>query len=94
MRRSDLKILTIGSILYTQDHRFSPLHEAGSDVWILKVTHSRVGDSGEYECQVSYHDDMEKKIKMPFTLLVLGERGRREREGEREGVCVCVRKQS
>ena len=31
-------------------------------------------DSGSYECQISYHDDTEKKLKIPFTLEVLGKR--------------------
>ena len=35
----------------------------------------RVEDSGLYECQVSYHDDVEKKLKLPFTLTVLGRAG-------------------
>jgi len=57
--------------LYTKDNRFTPLHETGSNVWILKLTNSNVEDSGDYECQVSYHDDMEKKLKLPFSLTVL-----------------------
>lgn len=65
-------ILSIGEILYTTDQRFTPIHEAGSDVWMLKVTKVEVDDSGEYECQISYHDDVEAKLKMPFTLTVLG----------------------
>ena len=73
IRRSDLKILTIGETLYTKDKRFAPLHEQGSSVWILKLTHPEPEDSGEYECQVSYHDDVEKKLTMPFALTVLGE---------------------
>ena len=72
IRRSDLKILTIGETLYTKDKRFAPLHEQGSSVWILKLTHPEPEDSGEYECQVSYHDDVEKKLTMPFALTVLG----------------------
>ena len=71
IRSSDLKILTIGDILYTADPRFHPIHEAGSEVWILKLSNTRVEDSGEYECQLSYHEDVEKKLKMPFRLNVL-----------------------
>lgn len=74
IRRSDLKILTIGDILYTQDERFSPIHDSGSNVWMLKVTNAKVEDSGEYECQLSYHDDVEKKLKMTFFLKVLGKK--------------------
>ena len=72
IRRSDLKILTIGEILYTQDKRFSPIHNEGSNVWMLKLTNPQLKDSGEYECQVSYHDDKEEKLRMPYRLIVLG----------------------
>ena len=74
IRRSDLKLLTIGKILYTQDQRFLPIHDDGSDVWILKLTNTQVKDSGEYECQVSYHEDVEKKLTMSISLKVLGKR--------------------
>ena len=67
-----MKILTIGEILYTQDKRFSPLHNEGSNVWMLKLTNPQLKDSGEYECQVSYHDDKEEKLRMPYRLIVLG----------------------
>ena len=33
----------------------------------------RPSDGGLYECQVSYHDDVEKKLKKPIKLFVLGE---------------------
>ena len=72
IRRSDLKILTIGLILYTKDNRFCPIHDPTSNVWILKLTQAQVEDSGDYECQVSYHEDVEKKLKMSFSLNVLG----------------------
>ena len=73
MRSRDLRILTIGKTRYTGDPRFSPLHEEGNDVWALKIRDVRREDSGDYECQVSFHDDVEKKMKLPVTLLVLGE---------------------
>lgn len=49
-----------------------PIHDEGSNVWILKLTNPQVQDSGEYECQVSYHEDVEKKLTMPISLTVLG----------------------
>jgi hypothetical protein len=64
--------LTIGLILYTKDNRFCPIHDHNSNVWILKLTQAQVEDSGDYECQVSYHEDVEKKLKMAFSLTVLG----------------------
>ena len=72
MRSRDLRILAIGKIRYTQDIRFTPLNEVGNDVWVLKIRNARFSDSGSYECQVSYHDDMEMKLKMPVYLQVLG----------------------
>ena len=72
IRRSDLKILTIGLILYTKDNRFCPIHDPASNVWILKLAQAQVEDSGDYECQVSYHEDEEKKLKMSFSVTVLG----------------------
>ena len=48
------------------------MNEDGNDVWVLKINNARLSDSGSYECQVSYHDDMEKKLKMPVYLRVLG----------------------
>lgn len=67
-----MKLLTIGDITYTQDRRFMPIHEPDSQVWILKLTNPQVKDSGEYECQVSYHEDVEKKLTLPISLTVLG----------------------
>lgn len=68
----------VGDILYTQDQRFLPIHDDGSNVWILKLTNPQVKDSGEYECQVSYHEDVEKKLTMPISLSVLGKDVRRK----------------
>lgn len=67
-------MLAIGKVRYTQDTRFTPLHEEGNDVWALKIQETRMSDSGLYECQVSYHDDVEKKLKMPVRLIVLGKK--------------------
>ena len=72
IRVRDLGILSIGKIRYTTDDRFAPLHEEGNDVWALKIMDVRRADAGKYECQVSYHDDVEKKMKKPVALVVLG----------------------
>ena len=37
------------------------------------MTDARVQDSGEYECQVAHHGDMEEEMGMTFTVQVLGE---------------------
>ena len=72
IRTRDIRVLAIGRVRYTQDTRFTPLHEEGNDVWALKIQETRMSDSGLYECQISYHDDVEKKLKKPVKLLVLG----------------------
>ncbi len=73
IRSRDIRVLAIGRLRYTQDSRFTPMHEEGSQVWVLKIQETRLSDSGLYECQVAYHDDVEKKLKMPVRLIVLGE---------------------
>ena len=32
----------------------------------LKIVNPNLNDSGLYECQISYHDDKEKKLKTKF----------------------------
>ena len=67
-----MRILAIGKIRYTQDKRFTPLNQDGDDVWVLKINNPRLSDTGSYECQIFYHDDMETKLKMTVFLRVLG----------------------
>eukprot|EP00095_Tigriopus_kingsejongensis_P006217 maker-scaffold666_size115941-snap-gene-0.10 protein:Tk06217 transcript:maker-scaffold666_size115941-snap-gene-0.10-mRNA-1 annotation:"AGAP001242-PA" len=67
-------VLTIGEIAYTQDKRFTPIHEHGSEVWMLKITSPEVDDTGEYECQLSYHEDEEERYSLAFSLRVLNSR--------------------
>ena len=67
-----MRILAIGNIRFTQDKRFTPLNEDGNDVWVLKINSARLSDTEIYECQISYHDDMEMKLKMTVFLRVLG----------------------
>ena len=72
IRNRDLRILAIGQVRYTQDQRFTPLHNKGKDAWALKIQEAKFSDGGHYECQVSYHNDVEKKLKKQITLYVLG----------------------
>lgn len=74
LRSRDLTILTIGLVRYTRDQRFTAIHGQDSNNWALKIVNPNLNDSGLYECQISYHDDTEKKLKMPFNLQVLESR--------------------
>lgn len=76
IRSRDLTILTIGLVRYTRDQRFTAIHGQGTNNWGLKIVDPNLNDSGLYECQISYHDDTEKKLKMPFTLQVLESRAK------------------
>ena len=37
-------------------------------MFYLKIFNPTLNDSGLYECQISYHDDKENKLKLPFML--------------------------
>merc|ERR1719244_378987 len=76
IRSRDLTILTIGLVRYTRDQRFTAIHGQGSNNWGIKIVNPNLNDSGLYECQISYHDDTEKKLKLPFTLQVLESRAK------------------
>lgn len=71
IRTQGIRVLAIGKVRYTQDTRFTPLHDDGNDLFALKIQETRLSDAGLYECQVSYHED-EEKLKMSVRLIVLG----------------------
>ena len=62
-----------GQMIRSQNCQIMSLHKPGPDMWLLKVTDTQVEDTGEYECQLSYHEDREKQLKQTFELNVLGE---------------------
>jgi len=70
IRTQGIRVLAIGKVRYTQDTRFTPLHDDGNDLFALKIQETRLSDAGLYECQVSYHED-EEKLKMSVRLIVL-----------------------
>ncbi|XP_065221852.1 T-lymphocyte activation antigen CD86-like isoform X2 [Planococcus citri] len=67
IRKTDLHILTVGILTYTNDQRFQTLHSDGTDEWTLRITSTQIHDSGTYECQVS----TEPKISLGFKLNVV-----------------------
>jgi len=61
IRRRDLRLLSVGRVRYTQDERFTPLHEDGNDVWALKIQETRKEDQGYYECQVNIKESKKRE---------------------------------
>ena len=55
IRKNDLHILTMGTIVYTNDHRVRSVHPNTTDSidWNLDIQNADVHDSGVYECQVN-----------------------------------------
>ncbi len=53
VRMRDFHILTNGHTLFTSDRRFSIVHEAKTDDWILRIRNVQHRDAGNYECQVT-----------------------------------------
>ena len=68
MRKKDLRILTMASYRYTTDERIQPLHDEGSNEWVLKISNPTQQDSGIYQCQIS----TEPKMSLSFQLLIIG----------------------
>ncbi|CAG0924035.1 unnamed protein product [Notodromas monacha] len=52
-RKKDYHILTSGRHSFTNDDRFTPLHQEGSDEWLLQMKNVKMGDNGTYQCQVA-----------------------------------------
>jgi hypothetical protein len=52
VRKKDYHILTSGRHSFTRDDRFVPLHQEGSDEWLLQIKSVKTGDNGTYQCQV------------------------------------------
>ena len=68
IRKSSLHVLTSNIITFTGDSRFSCLHTALSDTWMLQIKYTQLRDMGEYQCQVN----TEPKISISVFLSVTG----------------------
>lgn len=67
VRRRDLHIITIASITYTADRRFSCTHLEDENVWRLSIKAATVADSGQYECQMSTEPKISKLFRLNVT---------------------------
>ncbi|KAK2725466.1 zwei Ig domain protein zig-8-like [Artemia franciscana] len=62
IRQRDLHILTVGTLTYTNDARFSAVHVPGTDTWTLRLKPVQVRDAGTYECQVSSEPKISRSV--------------------------------
>ena len=53
IRRRDFHVISSGVNVYSNDKRFSVLHDTNSHDWTLQLRHVTDTDKGMYECQVS-----------------------------------------
>lgn len=84
MRSSDLMVLTVGDITFTQDQRFqSEFPHGGENSWGLIIKNVQHKDSGQYECQIN----TEPKMKRYITLIVKGKQASNQ---ARVRLCVFV----
>jgi len=67
IRKRDLHILTIGSITYTADRRFTSSQNEDSTVWRLTIHPTLHSDTGLYECQISTEPKISKLHDLNIT---------------------------
>ncbi|XP_046678214.1 zwei Ig domain protein zig-8-like [Homalodisca vitripennis] len=53
VRVRDLHLLTLDIVTYTSDSRFRSIHDDDTDDWTLKISFTKLRDSGIYLCQVN-----------------------------------------
>ncbi|KAG8289526.1 hypothetical protein J6590_102574, partial [Homalodisca vitripennis] len=68
VRVRDLHLLTLDIVTYTSDSRFRSIHDDDTDDWTLKISFTKLRDSGIYLCQVN----AEPWITQHFKLNVVG----------------------
>jgi len=67
VRKRDLHILSIASITYTADRRFSCTPSEDNSVWRLSIQSAHIDDSGQYECQISTEPKISKVFRLNVT---------------------------
>ena len=66
MRSADVKVLTVGGLVFSSDPRMSVIVKSINDglqsSWSLKIKKSALSDSGEYKCQVNTEPTISKTV--------------------------------
>ncbi|XP_063706682.1 uncharacterized protein LOC134835691 [Culicoides brevitarsis] len=65
MRTSDLSVLTMGDMTFTQDRRVSSEYQHGDDTsWGLVIKNVQHSDAGRYECQINTEPKMKRYVNL------------------------------
>lgn len=75
LRRKDVKLLSVGTYLYTTDSRLAVRQDLSGGEWQLVIRDVAFSDAGEYECQVNTSPVLSHTISLavvePYTKILL-----------------------
>ncbi|OWF39779.1 protein amalgam-like isoform X2 [Mizuhopecten yessoensis] len=63
-RKSEKHALTIGDFVFTSDNSYSVEHADRSQIWALVIKNVQKEHAGEYECQISTKEDLNKTVSL------------------------------
>lgn len=63
-----MHLLTLGTLTYSRDKRFSTVHRFPGNDWVLRIQQTNINDTGIYQCQVA----TTPPVGMTFHLSVVG----------------------
>ncbi|XP_060080798.1 protein amalgam-like [Ylistrum balloti] len=63
-RKSEKHALTIGDFVFTSDNSYSVEHVDRSQIWALVIKNVQKEHAGEYECQISTKEDLNKTVSL------------------------------
>ncbi|XP_033749736.1 follistatin-related protein 4-like isoform X2 [Pecten maximus] len=63
-RKSEKHALTIGDFVFTSDNSYSVEHADRSQIWALVIKNVQKEHAGDYECQISTKEDLNKSVSL------------------------------
>lgn len=75
LRHKDVKLLSVGTFLYTTDPRMLVRQDLSAGEWQLVIRDVRYSDAGQYECQINTSPVLSHTLKLtvvePYTKILL-----------------------
>jgi len=75
LRHKDVKLLSVGTYLYTTDPRMMVRQDLSAGEWQLIIKDVRYSDAGQYECQINTSPVLSHTLKLavvePYTKILL-----------------------
>jgi len=75
LRHKDVKLLSVGTYLYTTDPRMMVRQDLSAGEWQLVIKDVRFSDAGQYECQINTSPVLSHTLKLavvePYTKILL-----------------------